>query len=324
MARGPLRPRWRPTPEPGPGEVRLRISACGVCRTDLQLVEGDLALHRRPLVPGHQAVGRVEAVGPGVSGLALGDRLGVGWLAGACGGCPACRRGAENLCPRGTFTGWDRDGGYATHQVVAADFTLPLPAAMADEAVAPLLCAGIIGFRAWRLTGLSAGARLGLFGFGSSAHLVCQVARHAGCAVYVSSRGAAARARAERLGAAWVGGPGEQPPVPLDAAITFAPSGRVVVEALVALDRGGICVVNAIHLDGVPVLPYPLLYGERRLQSVANYTRDDARAFLALAARIPIVPEIETHPLAAANQALQRLRAGAVEGSLVLSVGPSS
>jgi len=304
--------------------VRLRISACGVCRTDLQMVEGDLPLRRRPLVPGHQAVGRVEAVGSRVTSPALGARVGVGWLAATCGRCPACRRGAENLCARGTFTGWDRDGGYATHQVVAAAFTLPLPAEMADEAAAPLLCAGIIGFRAWRLAGVSAGARLGLFGFGSSAQLVCQVARDAGCAVYVSSRGAAARARAERLGATWVGAPGERPPALLDAAITFAPVGRVVVEALAALDRGGTCVVNVIHLDGIPAFPYPLLYGERRLQSVANYTRDDATTFLALAARVPLTPEIEVHPLSAANEALQRLRAGEARGSLVLSVGRSA
>ena len=304
--------------------MRLRISACGVCRTDLQMVEGDLPLRRRPLVPGHQAVGRVEAVGSRVTSPALGARVGVGWLAATCGRCPACRRGAENLCARGTFTGWDRDGGYATHQVVAAAFTLPLPAEMADEAAAPLLCAGIIGFRAWRLAGVSAGARLGLFGFGSSAQLVCQVARDAGCAVYVSSRGAAARARAERLGATWVGAPGERPPALLDAAITFAPVGRVVVEALAALDRGGTCVVNVIHLDGIPAFPYPLLYGERRLQSVANYTRDDAKAFLTLAARVALTPEIEVHPLSAANEALQRLRAGDVRGSLVLSVGRSA
>jgi propanol-preferring alcohol dehydrogenase len=308
------------------GELRLRVTACGVCRTDLQICEGDLAARRLPIVPGHQAVGVVDAVGDGVRGWTPGDRAGVTWLAGIDGTCRFCRSGRENLCEAAVFTGWDRDGGYATSMLVAADVAVPLPEAFADLAAAPLLCGGVIGFRSLGVAGVgpeSAGARLGLYGFGASARQALQVARSWGVDVYVADRSAGGRARALEMGATWAGGIDERPPIALDAAVTFAPVGSVVAAALRALDRGGVVAINAIHLDRVPELPYEDLWWERSIRSVANVTRDDARRFLALAARIGLATDIETHPLADANLALARLAAGEVAGTAVLVVDPS-
>jgi propanol-preferring alcohol dehydrogenase len=319
-ANGPLRAAVLADPEPGPGELVLRVAACGVCRTDLQLCEGDLAAHRLPIVPGHQAVGRVEAVGDGVDDWRVGERAGVAWLASACGRCVFCRSGRENLCERARFTGWDRDGGYAERIAVRAGFALRLPDGFGDLDAAPLLCGGVIGYRALVVSGIQPGGRLGLYGFGASALCAIQVARHWGCEVYVCTRSLPERERALGLGAVWAGGYDERPPVPLDAAVTFAPAGDVVVTALRALARGGTVAVNAIHLDRVPEFPYDLLWWERSLRSVANFTRADARALLALAAEIPISTTIEVHPLKDANLALRRLAAGEVEGAAVLQL----
>ena len=302
-----------PSPAPEPGEVRLRVTACGVCRTDLQLCEGDLAARRLPIVPGHQVAGVVEALGDGVVGWAAGDRAGVTWLAGTDGTCRFCGTGRENLCEAATFTGWDRDGGYAEAIVARADVLVRLPDAFPDLAAAPLLCGGVIGYRSLRVAGLgpsSAGARLGLYGFGASARLALQVARAWGVDVYVVTRSAVERTRAMELGASWTGGNDERPPVALDAAVTFAPVGSVVAAALRALDRGGVVAINAIHLDGLPAMPYEDLWWERSIRSVANVTREDAREFLDLAARIGFTTDVETHPLADANVALARLAAG--------------
>ncbi len=304
----------------GPDDLLLEVRACGVCRTDLQLCEGDLRAHRLPVVPGHQIVGRVVAMGKRVDGWGPGDRAGVCWLAWACGDCDRCREGRENLCRRGRFTGWDVDGGFATHVRVDSRFALRLPEGFSDLAAAPLLCGGVIGHRALRLTELAEGGRLGLYGFGASARITIQVARHLGIECYVSTRGDADRDRALALGAAWAGGSLEAPPVELDAAITFAPIGEVIVAALAALRPGGRVVVNAIHLDRVPEFPYRLLWEERRIQSVANVTRRDAEELLALAAEIPIATETEIHPLDEVNLALQRLESGEVAGAAVLAV----
>jgi propanol-preferring alcohol dehydrogenase len=317
----PLQPVERPRPVPGPGELLIRVAACAVCRTDLQLCQGDLPAKRLPIVPGHQLVGRVEAIGEGVQGWRPGDRAGVAWLGGADGTCRRCRAGRENLCADARFTGWDRDGGYATHAVARADYALALPDGFADLDAAPLLCGGVIGYRSLRVSGIEPGGRLGLYGFGASATLAIQVARHWGCRVFVCTRSDAEKARARALGAEWTGDYAEKPPEPLDAAVTFAPAGSVVVAALKALDRGGAVAINAIHLDRVPELDYGDLWWERSLRSVANFTRDDARAFLDLAARIPVRTEYEVHPLENANVALERLARGQVRGAAVLEVG---
>ena len=302
-----------------PGDLLLRVNACAVCRTDLQIASGDLAPRRLPIIPGHQAVGVVEQVGEGVEGWAIGDRAGVTWLAGFDGTCRFCRSGRENLCRDATFTGWDRDGGFADRLAVRADVAVRLPAAMDDLAAAPLLCGGVIGYRALRLSGIEPGGRLGLYGFGASALQAIQVARHWGCEVHVASRSRADLDRALDLGAASVGGYDDPPPSPLDAAITFAPVGSVVVAALRALDRGGIVVVNAIHLDGIPAFDYDDLWWERSIRSVANVTRRDATEYLELAAQIPVRTEIEVHPLAEGNLALQRIEQGEVTGAAVLT-----
>jgi propanol-preferring alcohol dehydrogenase len=314
----PLRAAARPDPKPGPGEVRLKVEACAVCRTDLQISSGDLRAKLLPIVPGHQIVGRVLEVGEGVSAELIGRRLGVGWLASTCGGCDLCLSGRENLCRSATFTGWDRDGGFATQVVVRADYAQPLAETGNPVELAPLICGGIIGYRAFRLTGLGRGDRLGLYGFGASALLVAQLALRQGCQLFVVTRGLAARERARELGAEWVGEPGQTPPRPLQGAITFAPAGAVVVEALSALDRGGTCVVNAIHLDRIPEFSYDRLYWERRLVSVANFTRQDSAEFLQLAQRIPIRTLVETFPLAEANAALVELEGDRIQGAAVL------
>ncbi|HET6689936.1 MAG TPA: zinc-dependent alcohol dehydrogenase family protein [Miltoncostaeaceae bacterium] len=318
---GPLVLEERDDPVPGDGELLLAVEACAVCRTDLQLAEGDLPARGLPRVPGHQAVGTVAAVGPGVEGWREGDRAGAYWLAGADGTCRHCRAGRENLCERATFHGWDRDGGFADRMVVRAAFAARLPDDADAVAVAPLLCGGVIGHRALRLTGAAAGARLGLYGFGASALCVIQEAVHLGCEVHVRTRSAREQQRARALGATSAGAYGDPPPPALDAAITFAPAGDVVVAALAALDRGGVVVVNAIHLDRVPEFDYGLLWWERRLRSVANVARRDAREFLDLALAIPVRTETEVHPLEEANDALARLARGEVGGAAVLLCG---
>ena len=315
---GPLEAVDLPDPVPGPGELLLEVAACGVCRTDLQLVEGDLEPRRLPVVPGHQVVGRVAVLGPGTTGWEVGDRAGVGWLAGSCGECAWCRSGRENLCEAATFTGWDRDGGYADQALARADFAVRLPERFADLAAAPLLCGGVIGYRALRVSGIRPGERLGLYGFGASALLAIQVALHWGCQVFVATRSPAEQQRALDMGAAWAGWYDEAPPVPLDAAVTFAPAGEVVVAALRALDRGGVVAVNAIHLDRIPQFSYDLLWWERQIRSVANFTRRDAQEFVDLAARIPIHTVAEPYPLEEANTALLRLKEGQVSGAAVL------
>jgi alcohol dehydrogenase, propanol-preferring len=317
---GPLHLAEREPLDPGPGEIAIDVTACGICRTDLQLVEGDLEAKRLPVVPGHQVVGRVRAVGAGVTRWAPGDRVGVGWLAGSCGACTPCRSGLENLCPHAEFTGWDRDGGYAEQMLARSDFAYALPDSFADLDAAPLLCGGVIGYRSLRISGIEPGGRLGLYGFGASALLSIQVALHWGCEVYVCTRSESEQARARELGAVWAGGAHDHPPVPLDAAITFAPVGSVVVAALEALRPGGIVAINAIHLDHIPEFDYRKLWQERSLRSVANFTRRDAEEFLTLAAEIPIRTVVDLSPFDAANSALRRLRDGAIDGAAVLLV----
>lgn len=315
---GPLLPVEAPDPVPATGQLLLEVSACGVCRTDLQLAEGDLQARRLPVIPGHQIVGRVAAVGPDTPGWAQGDRAGVGWLARTCGRCVWCRSGRENLCEQALFTGWDRDGGYADRVVVEADFALRLPERFADLAAAPLLCGGVIGYRALRISGIRPGERLGLYGFGASALLAIQVAVHWGCEVYVATRAEGEQRRAREMGAVWAGPYDAPPPRALDAAVTFAPAGEVVVAALRALDRGGVVAVNAIHLDRIPEFPYELLWWERQIRSVANYTRRDAQEFLDLAARIPVQTVTDLYPVGEANTALRHLKEGRVDGAAVL------
>jgi propanol-preferring alcohol dehydrogenase len=305
-------------PTPVEGELLLRVRASAVCRTDLQIATGDVPPHRSAVVPGHQAVGIVEAIGPGVDGWSIGERAGTTWLAGFDGTCEFCREGRENLCPNASFTGWDRDGGFAELLTIRADVAVRVPPQMDDVSAAPLLCGGVIGYRALRLSGIEKGGRLGLYGFGASARQAIQVARAWGCRIHVASRSRRDLDRALALGASSVGGYDDQPPAPLQAAITFAPVGSVVVSALRALDRGGTVVINAIHLDGIPAFSYDDLWLERSIRSVANVTRADARDFIALAAEIGIESEVETHPLEAGNEALRRIDSGEVVGAAVL------
>ncbi len=318
----PLLLEERTPPAPGPGELLIAVTACGVCRTDLQLCRGDLAPRTLPVVPGHQVTGRVVELGPGVSGWHRGDRVGLAWIAGTCGECRFCTSGRENLCVSARFTGWDRDGGFATHVTADAAFAHRLPDGFDDLAAAPLLCGGAIGYRSLRVAGASPDrpGRLGLYGFGASATLVIQIARHWGWEVHVATRSEREQERARRLGATWAGGYDERPPEPLDAAITFAPVGDVVVRALEAVDRGGTVAVNAIHLDRIPEFDYGSLWWERSLRSVANVTRRDVREMLALAAEIGVRPDVEVLPLDQANDALARLAAGQVSGAEVLEV----
>ncbi len=316
----PLRLVKLPEPAAGRGELLVEVAACAVCRTDLQLVEGDLPARRLPVVPGHQAVGRVVDRGVGVDGWVVGERVGVTWLAGTCGTCRFCSDGRQNLCRDAAFTGWDRDGGFAERMTVRADVAVRIPEGFGDLDAAPLLCGGVIGYRSLKVAGIHPGDRLGLFGFGSSARLVIQVARHWGCEVFVWTRSQTERERAAELGAAWVGGYHERAPVPIDAAITFAPSGEIVLAALAAVDRGGTVAVNAIHLDRIPSFAYERLWWERSIRSVANVTQADARDFLALAPTIPIRTDVEIHPLADGGLALERLASGTISGTAVLSL----
>ncbi len=317
----PLELRELPVPEPGPGELGIRVEVCGVCRTDLHVAEGDLAPRREAVVPGHEVVGRVETLGAGVTGWSPGDRVGVAWLNRTCGRCRFCRSDAENLCLDPHFTGWDVDGGYAERLCAPADFVHPLPEDLDARQAAPLLCAGVIGYRAYLRSGVAPGGRLGLWGFGGSAHIVIQVARHLGNEVFVFSRGGAHRELAGELGAAWVGDSFEPAPAPLDAAILFAPAGELVLPALAALDRGGVLAVAGIHLSEIPPLDYARhLFQERELRSVTANTRADARALLRLAAEIPIRTHTVPYPLERAGDALLDLAEDRIRGAAVLEV----
>jgi alcohol dehydrogenase, propanol-preferring len=310
--------RERPLPAPGPGEIMLAVAACGVCRTDLHVVDGELAHPRLPLVPGHEIVGRVAALGAGVSGFASGERIGVPWLGHTCGACPYCRSARENLCDAPLFTGYTRDGGYATHAVADASFCFALPEEGSDAALAPLLCAGLIGWRSYRMAG--EGAALGLYGFGAAAHILAQVATWQGRRVHAFTRAgdSEAQAFARGLGAVWAGGSDELPPEPLDAAIIFAPVGALVPAALKAVKKGGRVVCGGIHMSDIPRFPYALLWEERQLLSVANLTRADAHEFLTLAPRAGVRTQTTCYPLAAANEALSDLREGRLQGAAVL------
>jgi propanol-preferring alcohol dehydrogenase len=304
-------------PQPGAGQVLLKVRACGVCRTDLHITEGELPRLRSPLIPGHQIVG--DVIDGGTTQVPLGARVGVSWIGGTDGTCWYCRSNRENLCDAPTFTGYSVDGGYAEFAVARADFVFPLPAALDDLHAAPLLCAGIIGFRSLRVAEVQRGERVGLFGFGASAHLAIEVLHAWNCTVYVSTRGDSHRKLAQSLGAAWVGGENDKPPVELDRAITFAPSGNVVVAALSGLRKAGVVAINAIHLDRVPEFDYDrLLWGERQLRSVTNMTRADARDFLQTAAEIGIRPQVTEFRLAAANEALLAVKHDIIDGAAVI------
>jgi alcohol dehydrogenase, propanol-preferring len=311
-------------PEPGPGAVRLTIHACGVCRTDLHIVDGELARPRLPLVLGHQIVGSVDAVAPGVTRFEPGQRVGVPWLGWTCGRCRQCRAGRENLCDEALFTGYDLDGGFAEATVADERYCFPIPEGYADVQAAPLLCAGLIGFRAYTLAG--AAERLGLYGFGAAAHILCQVARAEGRRVFAFTRPGdeVGQAFARSLGAAWAGAAGERPPEELDAAIVFAPAGELVPEALAACAKGGSVVCAGIHMSDIPAFPYELLWGERSVRSVANLTRADGEAFMELAPRVPVQTSVTVFPLEQVGDALEALRAGRVEGAVVVSVAPSA
>jgi propanol-preferring alcohol dehydrogenase len=316
-AKQPLQIGDAPTPQPAAGQVLLRVRACGVCRTDLHIVEGELPPRKDALIPGHQIVG--DIVDGATSELPLGTRVGVSWIGGIDGTCPYCRRGLENLCDAPVFTGYTVNGGYAEYAVARSDFVFKLPPELDDLHAAPLLCAGIIGFRSLRVAGVEPGDRVGLFGFGASAHLAIAVLRSWKCEVYVSTRGASHRQLAASLGAAWVGTETDKPPVELDRAITFAPSGDVVIAALSSLRKGGVVAINAIHLDRIPEFDYDrLLWGERQIRSVANMTRSDARDFLKIAADTRLQPRVTVFSLDQANQALAAVKNDAIDGAAVI------
>ncbi len=310
------------TPAPGPGQIGVRVSACGVCRTDLHIVDGELPGPKLPLVLGHQVVGTVAEIGEGVSGFSRGQKVGIPWLGYACGTCRYCTSGRENLCEHALFTGYHIDGGFADYAVADARFCFPLPAGYSDLQIAPLLCGGLIGYRALRMAGREA-RRIGFYGFGSAAHILTQVCRHQRREVYAFTRAGdvSAASLALRLGASWAGDSQQKPPVPLDAAIVFAPEGALVPLALQAVERGGSVICAGIHMSDIPSFPYSILWEERSLRSVANLTRADAREFLALAPRVPVRTEVEVFPLEALNDALTSLRSGRIVGSAVVDLG---
>jgi len=312
-----------PEPQPGPGQVQLAVHACGVCRTDLHIVDGELAEPKLPLVLGHQIVGTVTAVGPEVTRFEPGRRVGVPWLGWTCGRCRYCSSGRENLCDRARFTGYTIDGGYAEAAVADERYCFPIPDGYPDLQAAPLLCAGLIGYRALRLAGDA--ELVGLYGFGAAAHIICQVARAQGRRVFAFTRPGdeQSRAFALTLGADWAGGSDERPPEPLDAAIIFAPAGELVPAALAAVGKGGSVVCAGIHMSDIPAFSYDLLWEERAVRSVANLTREDGDEFLRVAPDVPVHTKVEPFPLHEANEALQRLRSGAVDGAVALSVGPA-
>jgi alcohol dehydrogenase, propanol-preferring len=314
----PLRPARVPRPTTHPGEVTLRVSACGVCRTDLHIVDGELAGPKLPLVLGHEIVGTIVAVAPGIEGFPEGARVGVPWLGWTCGTCGFCLTGRENLCERARFTGYHRDGGYAEYVSADARFCFPLPPTYSDAQLAPLLCAGLIGYRSLRAAGDA--ERLGIYGFGAAAHLICQVARFEGRKVFAFTRPGDQQGQtfARELGAVWAGGSADPSPEPLDAAIIFAPAGELVPAALRAVAKGGIVVCAGIHMSQIPAFPYEILWGERTLRSVANLTRNDGEEFFRLLHHVPLQVAVEALPLAEANQGLERVRAGLVRGAVVL------
>jgi propanol-preferring alcohol dehydrogenase len=316
----PLRLADVPVPEPGPDQVRLAVAACGVCRTDLHILDGELSEPKLPLVPGHQIVGTVDAVGEGAERFAPGDRVGVPWLGWTCGECRYCRGGRENLCDRARFTGYDIDGGYAERAVADERFCFPLPEGFPDDQAAPLLCAGLIGYRALRLVGDA--ERIGFYGFGASAHILCQVAVHQGRRVFAFTRAGdeEGQAFARELGAEWAGASGEAPPEQLDGAIVFAPVGALMTEALRASAKGARVISAGIHMSDIPSFPYDDLWGERVLGSVANLTRRDGEEFLALAPEVPVRTEVTIHPLEEANEALASIRDGSLKGAAVLQI----
>lgn len=319
IATAPLALADLPVPEPSSGEVRVEVRACATCRTDLHVIEGELPARRLPLIPGHQAVGVVDAAGPGETRFRTGDRVGIAWLRSTCGTCRFCASGRENLCEDSSYTGWTHDGGYAEYLCAPGAFVYPIPAGFDVAEAAPLLCAGIIGYRALNQSGALGGGRLGLYGFGSSAHITLQVARHRGFTVYVSTRKAAHRRLALDLGAAWAGGADEPFPDKVDAAIIFAPAGELVPAALRSLDKGGTLVLAGIHMSDVPAMTYePHLFWEKTIRSITASTRQDGQALLAEAAAIPIRPRTMLYPLEEANRALQALAGDRVEGTAVL------
>ena len=325
-AGGALVSERRPAPLPGPGQVRLKVSACGVCRTDLHVVDGDLPSRKPTIIPGHEVVGIVDAIGPGVVGRRIGERLGAAWLAWTCGDCRYCREGRENLCDRAEFHGWTRDGGYADRIVADARYCFSLPAKLSDPECAPLLCAGLIGFRAWRMACAGRTVKaLGLYGFGAAAHLLAQLALWRGQEVYAFVRPGdeAAASLARELGCAWAGPSGQGSPVPLDAAIIFAPVGDLVPEALLAVRKGGAVVCAGIHMSDLPAMPYERLWGERVLASVANLTRQDGEDYFPMAEQAGVRPHVTLYPLERANEALDDLRNGRFAGAAVLvTAGP--
>jgi len=307
------------TPQPKSGEVLVRVRACGVCRTDLHVIEGELPARKSPVIPGHQVVGTVEKQ-ENTRRFAIGDRVGIAWLHHTDGSCEYCRSGAENLCDNPVFTGYSVDGGYAEYIVAPADFIYAIPEGFPDEQAAPLLCAGIIGFRSLRLSGIKAGGRLGFYGFGAAAHVAIQVARHWGVEVFASTRDVRHQKLALELGAAWAGGTFDEPPKKLDAAIVFAPAGEIVPAALKALKKGGVLVLGGIHMSPIPSFNHDLLYQERSIRSVANNTRQDGEDFLRVAAEIPIRTHVQIFPLSQANRALNALKNDAIPGAAVLRI----
>jgi propanol-preferring alcohol dehydrogenase len=317
----PLSLREIPVPTPKQGEIRVRVRCCGLCHTDLHTVEGDLRLPKLPVVPGHQIVGMVEATGAGVGALKEGDRVGVPWLHSTDGSCEYCRRGLENLCENARFTGYDADGGYAEYMLVREDFAYPLPSQYSDQNAAPLLCAGVIGYRSYRVSGIRRGQRLGLYGFGGSAHLVLQLAKHDGCEVYVFTRAQRHRELASQLGASWVGTAEETPPALLDAGIVFAPAGGLVPLALRHLRKAGTLALAGITMSAIPQLDYSLLYHERVLRTVTNSTRQDCEVFLGLAASAGLKTEVQVFDLEQANAALMDLKHSRIAGAGVLRIG---
>lgn len=334
IERSPLAIEDCPIPQPSSGQVRIKVSYCGVCHTDLHIAEGDIHPPKLPITPGHQVVGSIDAIGPdvkdypipsswtGARGAAyIGQRVGVPWLHSACGVCFYCRRGLENLCEQARFTGFHVEGGFADYLLAEANYVLSLPDSISDRDAAPLLCAGIVGFRSLRLSDLQPGERLGLFGFGAAGHLAIQVARHWDCEVYVFTRSDRHRRHAEDLGASWTGGAEDKPPNHIDRGIIFAPAGWIVPLALEKLRSGGTLAINAIHMSDIPQMPYSKIYGERTMRSAANATYQDGVDFLLLAAEIPIKPAVTLYPLAQANQALQDMKASAIDGEAVLEVG---
>ncbi len=310
-----------PIPQPGDNEILVRVRTCGVCRTDLHVAEGDLPLHCEHVIPGHEVVGVVERSGPGCSRYRVGDRVGIAWLRETCSRCVYCRRGRENLCPNAKFTGYDHDGGYAEYAAVREDFAYPIPAPLGDEEAAPLLCAGIIGFRAIKRAAIERGMTVGLYGFGGSAHITIQVLRYWGCRVYVMTRGGKHRELAEAMGADWVGRAEERPPNPLDAAILFAPAGNIVPAAMEALDRGGVLAIAGIYLSAIPQLDYQRhLFYEREIRSVTANTRSDAEEFLKIAGEVPIRTTTAFFGLEQATEALTELKHDQIKGAAVLRI----